>query len=266
MAEAKASAGDKTTVPRHPDDLRGWSLLILLFVNLLLLLKLVGAELKEVDDLTKILGLGGIGAFFHLLRRKLESALGRWQAVLLVIFGLLLLLNLPIYGVSLSVNPPDATLTLDETREIQSDDKEKEITKSAHIRVLWLNLRNHDFKIERKEFDKVETGFSGWETFFRFWGLREPSKIVLTKKYSVEMGIPLPDHTFWLTVDPGPEGAQKEGPHEDAHPISLAGGSHRLLIETDKEVYCKPVKVPDDKSPIIIQAKDRIESKVKCES
>lgn len=234
---------EQTGSSMRDNDLKAWALFIVLSIDILLLLQLFGAEWGKIDELTKILGLGGLGAFFQILREKLQTHLDNWKRTLLVAFTLLLLLNLPLYGVHFQVNPEGSTISL-----IDNDESKK-----VQPRVYWLPLQKQSFKIlgSEKGFLDEPVDVSGWRIFFSLWGLI-PKNVDLQARYLVEVEGAT---KFKLIVDPDKDGKPRdvEGAADWVH---LTAGRHQIQVRIDSEIRCKEIVVPDTATDVMITAKD----------
>ncbi len=220
------------------DDLKGWALFIVLLGSFLLLLQLFGTGWGKIDQLTKILALTGGGALFQILREKLQPWLVTRKTALLVSFTVLLLLNLPLYGISIRSDPPKAVIKLD--------------SKESSSTVYWLNLRKHQYNVSRAPFGSETDYIPAWRVFLTFWGLF-PTNVQLEATYIVRG-----PEEFELTVDPqeNENGKMWEG-HDGAAELPLTAGEHKLWIKANSKTGCKKIDVPMDPSPIEISVDDR---------
>lgn len=218
-------------------EIGGWALFLLLLTTFLLLLQLLGVNWDKINQLTKVLSLAGGGALFQILRGKLQTWLEKWKRPLLVAFTLLLLLNLPFYGISIQCSPVDASIKIDD--------------REASSIVYWLGLRTYAIDITHKSFDGSSIEIPGWRVFFSLWGLF-PVKVGLVSQYTIDG----PNDGFDLKVDSGKNGNEWKV-IGSVKKIPLSAGPHELLIETNDGTGCKRFVVPDEPPVVHIDVGDR---------
>ena len=217
----------------------------------------MGVSWEKLDEfplekaISLVFGAGGLA----LLRKQMKRWLVLHKVLVRLLFACALLLNLPIYGTTMLVNPKDSTI-----RPVLAGPAEKAATADADAakadaqgerispRILWLRLHAQRYRVNAEApFDDKDITISGPRTFASLWGLF-PVMVTLDAKYEI-----IGPNGYDIYV-----GALGHEPHwkSDRYVtiVTLTSGCHQIWIRTDKgETGCRAVHVPKDISPIDIE-------------
>jgi hypothetical protein len=234
--------GGRLQRPRNDESLHGETTLssfapreagalILVVVNLLLFFRLVGGQWETLEQIKTlvdwILPLGGAAIFLGMQER-----ISRWFNYYVVVFFVLVLLNLPLYGIAFDIDPREATIYVGDSK------KEFPSTKRCCLYLRSLNLKIHEdpYRIE-------EVTIRGAEVFFSFWGLR-----VREVKLKATIDIKLDEWPVTVFVN-GITVLTVEGERTDEE-IGLSGRINIVSCLAEKWQRWTTVKLPE--GPLVV--------------